>query len=466
MPSAKTFLLAAIVCLWPVFSGADVTGIAPQVVNFGDVEAFLTVRGTDLSGTELVVVTIAGPAGSFVREPVATSATEVVFGIPEFVALREGTYSVVVQAKNIGEPSRTMSAVYFSVETIVSPPGPPLLSLPEVILWEAVNASGANVSFAASAIASDGSPLPVTCSRASASVFPLGTTTVTCFSADAFGRTEGTFLVVVTDTARPVLTLPEDFTSADPVVTFSASAVDNVDGPLPVVCSPASGTVFQPGRTTVRCYAEDTHANRADGSFSVLLPEPPPVITVPADIVVEAPSSVGIDVSFDVTATNNATISCVPQSGSTFPVGTTLVTCTATNSAGSDTGTFHVTVTTADDLPPVIVSLQATPDLLWPPNHKMVDVVVSAEVVDAVDPAPTVQIISVTSSQPVNDRGDGDTAPDWVITGPMSLQLRAERSGDVDRTYTILVEATDASGNASWKALTVRVSQTRRRAVR
>jgi HYR domain len=52
-------------------------------------------------------------------------------------------------------------------------------------------------------------------------------------------------------------------------VTYSVSATDPVDGPLTPVCTPASGSTFPPGTTTVTCTATDTHGNTATGSFQV-----------------------------------------------------------------------------------------------------------------------------------------------------------------------------------------------------
>jgi len=87
--------------------------------------------------------------------------------------------------------------------------------------------------------------------------------------------------------------------------------------------------------------------------------------------------------------------------------------------------------------------------------------------IDAVDDAPVSKIVSIKSSQPVNGTGDGDTAPDWTITGPLSAQLRAERAGSVDRIYTITIETTDDSGNTVETEVAVKVTQApRRRSVR
>jgi predicted extracellular nuclease len=128
------------------------------------------------------------------------------------------------------------------------------------------------------------------------------------------------------------------------------------------------------------------------------------------------------------------------------------------NYQGSASGTLVI----ADGTPPVIRSLVASPAVLWPANHKMVRVVIAADVVDDVDPAPTSRIIAVSSNQPANGTGDGNTSPDWELTGALTLNLRAERSGnDGDRIYTITVESRDYSNNVSTSTVTVTVPHNR-----
>jgi hypothetical protein len=84
----------------------------------------------------------------------------------------------------------------------------------------------------------------------------------------------------------------------------------------------------------------------------------PPVITVPATITVIAPTSAGAVVTFSVSATDdqtaNPTLNCVPASGSTFPIGTTVVTCTATDTAGNSAAASFNVVVTADTTAPVL----------------------------------------------------------------------------------------------------------------
>ena len=95
----------------------------------------------------------------------------------------------------------------------------------------------------------------------------------------------------------------------------------------------------------------------------------------------------------------------------------------------------------------------------------MVNATVTVVASDLVDPAPMSYIVSVTSNQPINGTGDGDTAPDWQITGPLTLQLRAERAGNSVRVYTITIATTDSSGNTSYGTTTVTVGDGRTRAV-
>jgi len=60
------------------------------------------------------------------------------------------------------------------------------------------------------------------------------------------------------------------------------------------------------------------------------------------------------------------------------------------------------------------------------------------------------QIVSVESNEPQ------DGPPDWQMTGDLTLLLRAERNGSGSgRTYTLTVEVTDSSGNASRQTVDV-----------
>lgn len=111
-------------------------------------------------------------------------------------------------------------------------------------------------------------------------------------------------------------------------------------------------------------------------------------------------------------------------------------------------------VTVRDTCPPRILSVKADPKVLQPPNGKLVPVAITVRATDACGPV-TSKIVSVTSSEPVG--GDG-TSPDWIITGDLTVSLRAEvNSRWFNRIYRIKVECRDSSGNASYDTVTVLV---------
>jgi len=126
---------------------------------------------------------------------------------------------------------------------------------------------------------------------------------------------------------------------------------------------------------------------------------------------------------------------------------TTGDTCSATGTcSGSDHGL------------PSIGNLSANPAFLWPPNHTMRNVSVNYTASDNCGGQVTCQITQITSNEPVNGTGDGDTAPDWAIVDGQHVQLRAERAGGgTGRIYTLTVRCADASGNATTSTTTVQV---------
>jgi endonuclease G len=108
-----------------------------------------------------------------------------------------------------------------------------------------------------------------------------------------------------------------------------------------------------------------------------------------------------------------------------------------------------------DMVPPVISGISATPDVLRPVNHKMIDVNVGYQVTDVSEAACS---LSVVSNEAPNATGDGNTAIDWVILGPHHLQLRSERDGaGSGRIYTITIRCGDSAGNTSEATATVSV---------
>jgi hypothetical protein len=116
---------------------------------------------------------------------------------------------------------------------------------------------------------------------------------------------------------------------------------------------------------------------------------------------------------------------------------------------------------TADNTPPTI-TVTLDPSVLWPPDHRMVEVAANVTVTDNKDPNPTVELVSIDSNEPDNAIGDGNTVDDVQGAEPgtddRSFQLRAERSGTGGaRIYNITYRARDAAGNTATATATVRV---------
>src|SRR4051794_33724960 len=163
------------------------------------------------------------------------------------------------------------------------------------------------------------------------------------------------------DTTAPQLTVPDAITreSGDATaVTYDVSATDDTDATPAVSCDPPSGSTFPIGTTTVTCTATDAAGNTTEKSFDITVTRPAdttaPTLTVPDTITRDADGPSGTKVTYDVSATDDEdaspTVTCDPPSGSTFAIGTTTVTGTATDAAGNkSTRSFGVEVTGPED---------------------------------------------------------------------------------------------------------------------
>ena len=296
----------------------------------------------------------------------------------------------------------------------------------------------------------DATPAVTVSGIPSGSIFPAGATDVMFSATDASGN-HASFAITITvrDSIAPAITVPapivaEATGASGAIVSFSASASDDVTASPAVSCSPASGTTFAIGTTAVECASTDAAGNRGAASFTVTVRDTiAPVVSVPGPITVPATGPAGAVVTYTVSASDQVSsslaVTCTPASGTVFAIGTRTVDCLSTDAAGN-TGAASFEVTVADTTGPEISTVSSNPGQLWPPNHKMVPVRITAAATDNASAAEC-RIIGVTSNQPGAD--------DWNITGMMTLDLRAERPGSGARIYTIEVRCTDAAGNAS-----------------
>ncbi|MCI0391316.1 MAG: endo-1,4-beta-xylanase [Acidobacteria bacterium] len=108
--------------------------------------------------------------------------------------------------------------------------------------------------------------------------------------------------------------------------------------------------------------------------------------------------------------------------------------------------------------PPVISGLVVDKPVLWPPNQRMVNITLTYNVSDNCD-AGLVPAITISSDEPVNEPGEGKTAPDWEVIDAHHVRLRAEHTSTspAGRTYTITLTFTDSAGTSSRSSVMVRV---------
>ncbi|MES1981107.1 MAG: HYR domain-containing protein [Pseudomonadota bacterium] len=280
-----------------------------------------------------------------------------------FAADWESAASTIASANaNSSFSSFVVSSNFAPITTLLVEAGAPVLTVPaNITMAAAAGATGRNVFFTVTAVDSDNHTLTPVCTPQSGALFAIGSTMVGCTATDAADK-KGTagFSVTVSDSTPPVIAAHANVTAeaAGPsgsAVSFSVpSANDDISGVLTSTCVPASGSIFPIGTTAVVCSAADSAGNSVSTGFNVTVADTAgPVIAVPANMAVAATSAGGSTVSYTVTASDAVSgpvnASCTPASGTLFPPGTTVVSCTAAD-ALSNTRTASFSVTVVDGL--------------------------------------------------------------------------------------------------------------------
>jgi hypothetical protein len=276
-----------------------------------------------------------------------------------------GTTSVTCTAT---DDHGNSAATSFNVN-ITDAGNPTFTTTPGDITAEATSSAGAAVTYSVAASDNSGAAPAIDCAaHGSGSTFPLGpATAVTCTATDGAGNSATTsFNVTVHDTTAPSLTLPANVTveadsPAGKIVAYSASAGDTVSGSVDANCSPASGSTFPLGSTTVNCNPHDAAGNAAHGNFTVTVADTtgPTFSSVSSDKVVEANGPAGSVVNYPaataVDGVDGPILSppCTPATNTLFPLGTTTVTCNATD-AHSNVGHASFSVSVLDRTKPAL----------------------------------------------------------------------------------------------------------------
>ena len=325
----------------------------------------VTGQATDsLSGvnwaTLCAILSAAGAQNGIQLAP-SDSGNTFSFSLPANLA--DGYYVVAVNVEdNVGNPAQAAHTT-FTLDTT-----PPTITLsPTDITVEATGPNGATVTYTAATATDNLSAPTITYSQASGNVFPLGTTPVTVTATDAGGNSAQTsFNVTVQDTTPPVISAPDIFVQTpNPVgvvVDFiGLSEVDNISTAPSWFTWPSSGDFFPVGTTTVYVWAFDDAGNGSDTTFNVTVQCTSPIITPLADVTVAGADANGGTVNYPpavVTSlvSQNLTVTYSQNSGTTFPVGMTIVTVTAADDQGhTSTASFYVTI-----LDPAAPTISAT----------------------------------------------------------------------------------------------------------
>jgi hypothetical protein len=281
------------------------------------------------------------------NNPAAPSGPTVVCNPPSGSSFPIGTTTVTCRATN---ECGFSDSCRFQV-TVEGDQEPPRIVCPNGIQeWTCTN--GAVVNYTVTATDDTDTNVTIVCNPPSGSVFPVGTTIVTCTATDDCGRTDRCeFPVrVIKDSGPPVLTCSSNIvvwtcdTAGDQTrakVDYVVTATDDCDTNVTIVCNPPSGSDFLEGLTPVDCVATDDCGNRAECRFfvTVRVDREAPQLNCPTNMFVWTCSPNGMVVNYTVTATDdcdtNVTIVCTPPSGSTFAPGSTSVHCVATDDCGN-----------------------------------------------------------------------------------------------------------------------------------
>jgi hypothetical protein len=339
------------------------------------------------------------------------------------------------------DDSGNISTCSFDVEVVEA--ASPHLICPGDITTECTGPDGAVVLYPPPTVSETCDPPGApTSSPPSGSVFPIGVTTVSCSTVDGHGnRIECQFKVTVEDTHPPAISCPQDMvvecaSSGATAVNFNVTAWDACDPHPDVTCSPPPGSLFPIGMTEVHCTATDHAGNKSWCAFKITVRDTqPPQITCPqgpirAACAIMTPSP-GANVNFPApvaadSCDDSPAVVCNHPSGSFFPLGTTTVTCTATDDAGNSSScSFDVEV--VDKTPPMLVCIQ--------------DVQVECSGQDG----------AIVNYPPPVVADDCDVAP-TVTCSPPPGSLFSVGMTEVHST------ATDQAGNKSWCAFKVTVT--------
>ena len=386
IPSAANPLLRNLIAIaWTDlnagYTGADIRaetqGTAPNrkfVVQFTNVPEYF--RGPGKVTAQLVLSEGSNEITIYTfSQNIVTYATTRLHAVTQGIENADGTEAAFVPGRVHSSFALSNDAVRFSPARPAEPPvvvAPADISVPTMSAvssrlastTSSVGTCDAVVNPGVATVTGDATGVSIAGARSDGAsldaAYPKGTTTITWTATNTAGLTStASQKVTVEDKEKPVITAPADVSSdnspglASAVVAVgAASALDNCHD-VSVESARNDGAAldapYNVGATSVVWTARDAAGNTAAATQTVtVLDREAPKVTVPADMKVSATSTAGAVVNYPVLWSDNVRvtdISCAPVSGSMFPMGSTRVTCTASDAAGNETSkSFNVNV--------------------------------------------------------------------------------------------------------------------------
>jgi len=233
------------------------------------------------------------------------------------------------------------------------------------------------------------------------------------------------------------------------IVKFEATTTGNC-GPVVFLegeNTVTSGSFFSVGQHTILVKSEST-GETCSFVITVVDNEKPVITQCPSALTVSCAADVPLpDISL-VKATDNCEVVTISHAGDVISNQTcanrfTLTRTYVATDSHANTAVCTQIISVNDIVPPQITGFGLSKESLFPPNHSMQDITLNYQVLDNCVSNTPVKI-TITSNEPVNGTGDGDTDPDWIVVDDHHIQLRAERSAIGNgRIYTITVTADD-----------------------
>jgi HYR domain len=283
------------------------------------------------------------------------------------------------------------------------------------------------------------------CSPASGSTFALGVNTISC----AWNNVElcaedacidftfvGQATVTVVDTTPPVVPEGGDITveatgPAGAVIGYGIPPMDVVDQSVDVACTPASGSQFALGDTSASCTATDDAGNSATTPFVMhVVDTTAPTLNLPSGLTAQATGRDGAIVDYAATAhdlvAGDVPVRCTPPPGSLFPLGDTVVTCTASDGGTTPAGFF------GESRPRQVASGNVATGTFTVTVAQQISTTTT-------DAATTTTDAATTTTDAATTTTDAATAP--TTTDPATLPATGTSAGPVAATATACLAA-------------------------